>query len=208
MKLFGAIFGNTSPEVKGEIAYYNLVDWWLNDLNQDERDLILEVYQPLGGSSDNLIKGDYTEISASRVAFLTVLSGWFNNKVNRPLAKKILERAAAGLESSKTLDRHFYYQAVAETYYQDRDDPKCLEAALDACRKQIAISTEAKKAFIKDIYCVPAHHGFNQLAIYLEKERRYDDAIALCKQAKAQGWNGDWDKRIERCQLKKSRSKS
>ena len=43
------------------------------------------------------------------------------------------------------------------------------------------------------------HTGYEQLAIILEKQREYDEAIDLCKQAQKQTWSGEWDKRIERC---------
>ncbi len=49
---------------------------------------------------------------------------------------------------------------------------------------------------------LPSHVGYKQLAIILEKEKKYDKAIALCNQAKREGWNDDWDKRIERCEKK------
>ena len=45
---------------------------------------------------------------------------------------------------------------------------------------------------------LPSHHGFKQLAIILQKRGDFDDALAFCREAKAQGWNGDWEKRIAR----------
>jgi hypothetical protein len=45
---------------------------------------------------------------------------------------------------------------------------------------------------------LPSHHGYKQLAIMLEKRGDYQDARALCEQADAQGWKGDWDARIAR----------
>jgi hypothetical protein len=44
---------------------------------------------------------------------------------------------------------------------------------------------------------IPAHTGYTQLAIILQKQKKYNDLINLCKQAKKEGWAGDWDKRIE-----------
>lgn len=45
---------------------------------------------------------------------------------------------------------------------------------------------------------LPSHHGFKQLAIILQKRGDLDDALAVCREAKAQDWNGDWDERIAR----------
>ena len=39
----------------------------------------------------------------------------------------------------------------------------------------------------------------SQLAIILEKDGAYSEAIALCEQARAAGWAGAWNKRIARC---------
>jgi hypothetical protein len=37
----------------------------------------------------------------------------------------------------------------------------------------------------------------------LEKQGKFDEAIALCEQAKAQGWADDWDKQIKTLKKKK-----
>jgi tetratricopeptide (TPR) repeat protein len=52
---------------------------------------------------------------------------------------------------------------------------------------------------------LPSHYGFKQLAIILQKRGDFNQALSLCEQAKAQGWKGDWDKRIAR--LKKQLAK-
>ena len=46
---------------------------------------------------------------------------------------------------------------------------------------------------------LPQHLGFRQLAIILEKRGEFEEAIQISKRAQAQGWNGDWEKRIARC---------
>jgi len=51
---------------------------------------------------------------------------------------------------------------------------------------------------------LPEHPGFDRLAFICERERRFDDAIALCSEARRQGWHGDWDKRIARCTAKQA----
>ena len=44
------------------------------------------------------------------------------------------------------------------------------------------------------------HTGFTQLAIIYKKQKDWEKVIELCKQAKADDWGGDWDKRIEEAQ--------
>jgi hypothetical protein len=45
---------------------------------------------------------------------------------------------------------------------------------------------------------LPGHKGYQQLAVILEKQGRFQEAIDLCTQAAQQGWGGDWEHRIER----------
>ena len=97
---------------------------------------------------------------------------------------------------------------MIQIHYRMREiDSVAFDNAVAACKKQITIAPEAIKAFLQAylVHRLPAHVGYTQLAIILEKKQRYDEAIQLCKQAQQQGWNGDWDKRIERCQVKMSK---
>ena len=38
-------------------------------------------------------------------------------------------------------------------------------------------------------------------------EGNHDEAIRLCERAEAQGWTGDWEKRIARCRKRAARAK-
>ena len=73
--------------------------------------------------------------------------------------------------------------------------------AIEACINQIKLSVEAKKLFKKDWgkdSGLPFHSGYTQLAIIYDKQGKFLEAIQVCEQAKTQGWNGDWEKRITR----------
>jgi len=59
-----------------------------------------------------------------------------------------------------------------------------------------------KKEQKKHPFVPPSHRGFKQLAIINHKQEKYKGVIKLCKQAKEQGWRGDWDKRIQRAKKK------
>lgn len=62
---------------------------------------------------------------------------------------------------------------------------------------------DARRKGIKpDMRGLPRHPGFDRLAIDAERDNSYAAAIAICKEAQRQGWNGDWKKRIERCEAK------
>lgn len=49
---------------------------------------------------------------------------------------------------------------------------------------------------------LPEHTGYKQLCIIYDKQGNYSEIIRLAEEAKKQGWNGDWDKRIENARKK------
>ena len=87
-------------------------------------------------------------------------------------------------------------------YYRDRDrGSDTLQLAIQACEEQINLGPKAGSAFRQEYpeSRLPMHTGFEQLTIIREKEKDYAEAIRLSQEAMAQGWNGDWEKRIARC---------
>jgi hypothetical protein len=72
------------------------------------------------------------------------------------------------------------------------DTPDEIENKVELIRKGEATTEGAALGFL------PGHYGYKQLAIMLEKRGDYGAALALSKQAKAEGWYGDWDSRIVR----------
>jgi len=218
-------FLKRNKKIKGYIRYYSLEDWWNNEFSEEEQKYMIEKYQPMGSSGDLLTTLDFGSIDDSMnsgdqsieehsdVKFLTILSGWFNNKNDLHLAEIIINKANKLSESfdnssskncKNILDEHFLQSQNIETYYKKREIPAFMDKTIEACKKQIAIADEAVKAF-KEEYnddFLPSHKGYKQLAIIYEKQKKYEAAIALCKKAKEQGWMGDWEKRIERCTKK------
>ncbi|MDD2354324.1 MAG: hypothetical protein PHX76_03040 [Patescibacteria group bacterium] len=199
----------SQEKIGGEIAYYNLTDWWLKTFSKQGQDYIVKTFQPLGGSGVDLIKGEIQYSSGSAVSLLSNLAGWFKNDKDREIGYKLLDKAEKLItDNTDILDIHFFYQNKLEFYYRFREiDQESLNIAIEACKKQIELSPSAILAFKKEYEHekLPMHTGYEQLAIILEKQGEYDEAIDLCKQAQKQTWNGEWDKRIERCLKKKSK---
>ena len=54
-------------------------------------------------------------------------------------------------------------------------------------------------------FVLPLHSGYKQLTIIYDKQKRWEEAIALCDQAMEQGWDGDWEERKKRYQKKLKR---
>ena len=91
-------------------------------------------------------------------------------------------------------------------FYRNRDDDaSALSLAIEACKQQIAISEKAKREFLKEYNApLPMHVGYKQLCIIMEKQKNFGEVIRLANIAKAQGWKGDWDRRIEKCEKNKA----
>jgi len=206
--------------IAGQIEYYGLTDWWLSTFTAAEREYIEQVYQPLGGEpgSRPLSQGKISGRTISPAMLFSGLATWFKKPGDRSIVRRILAKAEeVSLTENDLMGLHFTYQQVVQVYYKDREDPAALEIAIDACRKQVAIAPQVAKLFQKEardlakhsderlpesVFNLPTHVGFEQLAIILEKQKDYASAIQICRLAQEQGWAGDWEKRIERCEKK------
>jgi len=102
------------------------------------------------------------------------------------------------------LDLHFNILERITEHYRRRQDGDNYHKAIIACKAQIKIQADVAKQFVVEYpeQSLPVHTGYNQLIIILEKEKKIKDALHLAKEAKSNGWNGDWDKRIEKLQAK------
>lgn len=192
---------------EGLLGYFGLTDWWLQAFSDQERALVEERYQPMGMSAERpLTSGAFHSSSQTATHLLSYLAEWVNKPGERHLARCILAKAAelADSENAPVLDRHFLQQHILQANYPDRDDPEAMAAAIRACEGQIALAEQAATAFRAEYpgQPLPQHVGYKQLTIIHDKQGDYDAAITLCKRARAQGWNGDWDTRIARLEKK------
>jgi DNA-directed RNA polymerase subunit RPC12/RpoP len=97
---------------------------------------------------------------------------------------------------------HFTLHRMIEHYRgKQATDAWAFSAAVQACHHQISIAPFVKK-HLESTYKrpLPPHIGFETLARVLENERLWDKAAKLYKNAKFQGWAGDWDAQIRRCE--------
>ena len=151
-----------------------------------------------------LTYGQILESSASAVNFLTGLQSWFTNLSDEGISQKILLKAEQ-IVTKKTpiLDIHFLYGALLEHYYKKRKfDSKNYDLAKAYCSKQIEISPLTKSKFMENYGLLPRHKCYEQLAIILEKEHNYLEALQLSNRAKKEGWKSNWDKRITKLKIK------
>lgn len=194
----------------GQIGYHKLTDWWLSTFTPEEREYIEQVYKPfgVGGSTDRpLTQGKISSGGNTTANLLWGLASWFKRKAgDRYIARRILAKAEQVAKTENDLmSLHFIYSQLGEVFYLDRDtDPAALDLAIDAFTQQISIASQVAQ-LMKQEYpksAMPGHAGFRQMAIIWEKQKDHAKAIQLCQVALKLGWDGDWQKRIDRC-LKK-----
>lgn len=205
MSLLKRLFGR-QPKIDGEFGYFGLGNWWLSTFDDVERDYVEKVYQPMsigGGREKPLTEGRIQSTTQTASSLLSGLAGWFKKPEDLSIARRILAKAEEA--TVDPVDQHYLYQEMIQIFYRSRDvDATALSDAVMACQKQISIAVKVAR-LLKSEYPgeqLPAHVGYKQLAIVLEKEDKYPEVIRLMNQAISQGWNGDWEKRIERCEKK------
>lgn len=184
--------------ISGFIGLYGLESWWLDGLSSIERCEITEGFSPFGGGDSSSLVSGNIQTNQRAADFLVGLAGWFK-KSNPVLAEKIVHRAVEALSvSTNTREKHFACIGLIKYFYSRRNEtPEFYQKAIELCLIQISVSKKA----IKQIGPV-SHTGFKQLAIIYDKEKRYTEAITICQQALADGWEGDWAERIAKLQKK------
>jgi len=196
-------------KIKGMIAHHRLTDWWLNELSEDERKTLKEIYSPMVMGSEDpkayLVDKDMGDSEKPPIKFLQGLLTWLHKPEHYNIAKKVIEKAEDDIENGDILDKHFLLDQEVQIFYRNREIVEgAFDKAVDACKRQIDIATEAAKAFKKEMpgQELPRHRGFDQLRIIRKKQKDYESVIEICREAKRQGWNGNWDKEIERAEKK------
>lgn len=198
----------SKPKVGGIVGGNELSDWWLTTFTEEEREFICErnrlamLPRP---DVDPIANGPLVKVVGSLARFV---AGWaaIGKPEHRSIDYRLLAKAEELVDDATDIvSRHFIFMHKAKVYYRWRDlDDFALSKAIEGCRQQIAISRKAARALERD-GDIPAHYGFKQLAIIEEKLGNYGEAIQLCEQAKADGWWGDWDKRVARLRKKLAR---
>lgn len=194
----------------GLLGKFDLLDWWLSEFSVDTRQYLLNEYSDTELISAKLLI-ENVETSMSATHFLWGFASQFLAKTkDQEIGLKILSKAEqVGHSEQDFIYLHFVYQTYINFYYKNRnDDSLALNQATQYCYKQIEIASLVAQAMRKEYgrnSALPAHLGYKQLSIILDKQKKFDEAILICEQAQKQKWSGDWEKRIARYQIKKSK---
>ena len=174
--------------------------WWKRSLSWEERNLIEDAFNPLG----NITARSMVESSSPQG--IGNLIGHLKKEDIRHLGYLLITRGDELVyQQTPIMARHFFFAQAGEFHYRWRDhDSFAMERAINYFERQIAIAPEAAAHFLEpeNLNFIPAHAGYRQLRIILEKQGQFDKARDLCLKAKTQGWADDWDKHIARIDMK------
>ena len=208
------LFVKRKQEVKGEIGFLKIEDWWSNTLTEDERGFLLDNVKYLGSDKSaryHLIEADIVSSSLTVLKFANSMLTYVKSNEELELAKKLVDIAIKNtvVDDENAFDMHLLLGNMGDVYYKNKNKDNNLSNAIEFYKKQIAISTAAASAWKKECKIIggtpgrmPSHRGYTQMAIILEKQKYYREAYKLCKKANNEEWTGDWDKRIERLHRK------
>jgi len=203
-----------TQKVAGYIGYWGLSDWWLSTFSEEERSYIKYKVRTMRAGPNALTEGTpfiITNSTHNNVSFFLVnLVNWFREPKDNSIARRIAMKALELAEEVE--DISYSLSWIIRLYYQVRDnEPGALELVENSCKRYIAITPliveNRIQRYQREYPNLPTekyiplskHEGYNYYVIILEKRKEYAEVIRLCGEAKAQGWAGDWDKRIHRC---------
>jgi len=198
----------------GLVGALGLTAWWSECLSLADRQMIHEVYRPMGGGK--IDEGDEDLPIGSRhtysaLEFLTGMAPWFIKDEHRSVGYKILVEAERYLPSARDAwEVQSFYHAKSDLYYRGWDEEGSPEQVITACRAMIAQAPALASQFRRESKGAPllANIGYDRLAVILERDHAFQETIDLCQNAKQQGWCGNWDDRIERCKLRMAKAQA
>ena len=205
MSLFGGFRESSASGSHGPLA-----GWWAEEFTPEEQTTIAEQftkYPPLG-TTFNL-----RQLSTSP-RFLINAATWFTRSDMARIRIRLLEKSLMELgRNPSPAELHYAYMGLMEAWHKLRDiDSAALQTATDYCQRMIAIAPAAMEVLKRDGTWPEGtglqHPGFNQLAVILDKQSRWPEAIEICRVAQRQGWAGDWTSQIDRYETKLAKSQA
>ncbi len=198
---------DTQAQVKGYIGHFGLTEWWSKSFTNDEKKYITERYKkyhPRSGRN-SLIEGDiFIPKSSTRpttvTSYLNFLTSIFRKPEENAIARRINQKS---LESASFLDEtHEALKWAIRLNFKARNSiSNALDLTIESCRRQIELAPEIALLHKTKhpLLSLGEHEGYTRLVKILEERHDYKEVIRLATVAKAEGWKGDWDIRIERC---------
>ncbi len=194
----------TSPEVEGEIGHFGLEAWWFATFSRSERVYIEKTYQHPGllTVARPLTTGSGPSVYESAPALLTAVANQLSTCAQeRDMALRLLTKAEERAQTeSDALALHLAYDGMIRLHDRWKEQyPDALDAVFAACFKQVRIAEQVARRLHSryPMRPLPTHIGYEMMVTMLVDVENYDRAIDACRQARLEGWPGDWTARIQ-----------
>jgi hypothetical protein len=200
-----------TEQTGGLLGQLGLADWWFSTFPEQSRKYIDKVYRSATNSPLGLTQGQRKATKQSPAVFLVNLAGRFlGSQHDRRYAFLMLKKAESLAErADDTLTLHKVYAVTERMYAESRHHDPSAEASLErTCEKHIELSPKTAR-LIKNLRPdepLPRHTGYELLVTLHEKRGRFEEAVALCKQAMEQGWSGCYEQHVDRCASKEGQT--
>jgi hypothetical protein len=208
MDILSRIIGRHSQST-GQLGYFGLTGWWMSSFSAAERDYMEAVFRTSESPADSkpLTRDRGGTVFQTAAGLLTILADRLSERSqDRDLASRVLAKAEQrALAVDDTLGLHLVYHQVIRLHNRWKDTfPDARDVAFAACHKQIRLAPQAAKALRqkRPNEPLPVHLGYLFASTMLERDDAYEAAIELCRQAKSEGWAGDWLSRIQQLNKK------
>lgn len=192
-------------DTPGLITAYGIQGWWFKTFNEDERSLMISV---LENRAPTLLDPAYVprEIYDIRGVRRLPITEDLNALTGSPVSTakhaethaKVLEKVLEIMRKRRDIfNEHLTLSALGDAYYKLRSDPEKLELAIHAYESAVDMSDLTIQNLPFEGETV-IHPSAGRLALIYTNAGRGEDALKVLFKMKAEGWRGDWDKRIAR----------
>ena len=205
MRLLSRILDKYTDKSGGELGYFGLSEWWSSVFSPAERGRMEAVFRtpnlPRGARPLTRDRGLVAFPTAA--GLLTTLADRLSETPeDRSLACRVLAKAEErALAEKDIVGLHVIYHQLIRLHSRWKDRfADALDLMFAACHKQIRLAPQAAQALRvrSPAEPLPTHLGYLVAATVLEQQGAYAQALELCREAKAQGWNGNWSWRMQR----------
>ncbi|WP_435158641.1 tetratricopeptide repeat protein [Haladaptatus sp. DFWS20] len=201
------LFRSRGEEVPGLLNVLGLGEWYTNLPAEDQQKLYeYSTIFGMGGESNQLDHSVHSTSQTQQSHLKSVGSTAVHEK-DYEFAEKVLLKALDA-DGDNPTDRHFVYNSLIELYYKQRDERNdAIEKCIAYCEEDIDTIDAFLDAWEREYGDgPPGIPSFKRLAIILEKQGNYQDALEICEMAiqrgLSDGTKGGYKGRKQRIQNK------